>query len=129
MKTLFKQFYKKGFTLVFVLVLITLFSTASYSILTKFDNDYAAARRDFDTTSAYYWQESRLRLARYKFGIELVRNGATWDPNAQQSKFQDIINEVFPKKDTLDPTKPFDWRKSLTEPNGGYVSQGTYGGG
>jgi hypothetical protein len=111
---------RRGFALIFVIVLITLFSSSSYSILTKFDNDYAAAHRSFDTTSAYYWQEGRLRLARYKFGVELVKNGANWDTNSQVTKFNAILNEVFPQNPN------FNWRDSLYQTDGGYVSQGTY---
>lgn len=111
---------RAGFALIFVMVVLSLFAGSAYSILTRYDNDVRSAVRNMDSIGAYYWQESRLRLIRYKFAIELTRNGANWDYSQQQAALQQITDEVLPK----DPT--FDWRNSLTTPNGGYVSKQTY---
>lgn len=122
---------RRGFALVFVMIIITIFSAAAYSIVSRFDGEVFLANRNAENTATYYWQEGRMRLIRYKFSQEMIINGPThqasdytssWTETDQQKKLNDIINEVMPKN------APFNWRESVREPNGGYNSMGTFSG-
>lgn len=117
------QSKKQGFTIVFVLVVITLFSASAMTIMTRYGAQLEAANRNAENTAVYYWQEGRLRLVRYKFGIEMLNHkGEEWTEAEQKDTLRAIINEVFPSD------RPFHYRKTPFEPNGGYESQSTYTG-
>ena len=117
---------KRGFALIMVMVVIAVFSGSAYSIVTRFDNEVRNAVRNMDNVSAYYWQEGRLRLVRYKFGLELVRNGPDWAIANQRTTLQAIVDEVLPATSPTNSSQPFDWKQSLLMEDGGYVSKGTY---
>lgn len=87
---------REGFALIFVLTLISIFSASAYGIITRYDNQVRLAKRNMQLTTLYYWQDARLRLVRYKFGLEVMRHGPDWDVYSQRSKFTQIIREVFP---------------------------------
>lgn len=108
-----------GFTLIFVLMLVSLLSTAAYHVLNRFDVEVKQAADNLDNTSAFYWQDGRLRLIRYKFSLELMRNGPGWPFDQQQTKLDEIRAEVLPEG-------WFNWRETLHNENGGYESQMSY---
>ena len=117
------QIRNQGFTLVFVLVIITLFSASVLAIMTRYTAQLEATNHNAESTAAYYWQDSHLRLIRYKFGIEMLNHrGQEWTESEQKNTLNAIIQEVMPAD------RPFNWRKTPFEPYGGYQSQSTYTG-